>query len=123
MAAHSPSSPSTAGKLHLRFRPSEQGETRLTAVDALMQTPPLRFVRPFPLPDGAALVHLHNLSGGVLGGDTLQTTIDVDAGARAQVTTTGATRIYRRRAGTRLPAKKPSCAWVKVPCSNTCPIR
>lgn len=45
------------------------------------------------------LVHLHNLSGGVLAGDRLSLDIDVADRARAQVTTTGATRLYRHRAG------------------------
>jgi urease accessory protein len=58
------------------------------------QTPPLRVVRAF-----GNLVHLHNLSGGVLSGDRLSLDIEVAAGARAQVTTTGATRLYRHRTG------------------------
>jgi urease accessory protein len=87
------------GALHLHFRATARNEQPLTMVDTLMQTPPLQVVRSFRLADGGALVHLHNVSGGVLGGDRLQTTIDIAAGARAQLTTTGATRIYRRRAG------------------------
>jgi urease accessory protein len=58
---------------------------------------PLRIVRAFQLDDGGALVHLHNLSGGVLGGDQLDVTVEVGARAVAQVTSTGATRIYRSR--------------------------
>ena len=85
------------GELQLRFRLAAHTQTAVTVVDTLVQTPPLRIVQPFALPDGAALVHLHNLSGGILGGDRLRTTLDVAPGARAQVTTTGATRIYRRR--------------------------
>lgn len=53
----------------------------------------------FPGPEGEALVHLHNLSGGVLGGDRLELEVRVGPGARAQLTTTGATRVYRRGAG------------------------
>jgi urease accessory protein len=87
------------GELHLRFRLGIGGALRATVVDAVAQKPPLRFVRAFPLADGSALVHLHNLSGGVLSGDYLRTTVEVAAGARAQLTTTGATRIYRRRVG------------------------
>jgi urease accessory protein len=60
-------------------------------------------IRAFPLPDAGALVHLHNVSGGVLGGDQLEVVAHVGAGARAQMTTTGATRVYRQRAD-RLPA-------------------
>jgi urease accessory protein len=47
----------------------------------------------------AALVHLHNVSGGVLAGDRLALDVQVGAGAAAQITTTGATRLYRHRAG------------------------
>ena len=61
------------------------------------QFPPLRVVRPFDLPHGGALVHLHNVSGGVLGGDQLENEIRLEGGARVQVTTTGSTRIYRHR--------------------------
>ena len=87
------------GELHLRFRATERNGQPLTVVDTLAHKPPLQIVRSFRLADGGALVHLHNLSGGVLGGDQLHTTIAVEAGARAQITTTGATRIYRQRAG------------------------
>lgn len=45
------------------------------------------------------LVHLHNVSGGVLAGDRLALNIEVASGAAAQVTTTGASRLYRHRAG------------------------
>jgi urease accessory protein len=63
------------------------------------QQPPLRVIRAFKQENGAALVHLHNVSGGVLAGDDLQLDIEVGPRARAQVTTTGATRIYRHRNG------------------------
>jgi urease accessory protein len=62
---------------------------------AAEQRAPLAVVRAFPLEGGGALVHLHNISGGVLGGDRLRVEIDVGAGAWAQATTTGATRVYR----------------------------
>jgi urease accessory protein len=70
-----------------------------TVLAATQQQPPLRVVRAFPLEDGAALVHLHNVSGGLLGGDALELAIRVGARAQVQVTTTGATRIYRPRPG------------------------
>jgi len=44
-------------------------------------------------------VHLHNVSGGVLAGDRLALDVEVEAGATAQITTTGATRLYRHREG------------------------
>ena len=63
------------------------------------QQPPWRVVRAFPQENGAALVHLHNVSGGVLSGDDLHLQIEVGPWARAQVTSTGATRLYRHRNG------------------------
>ena len=66
-------------------------------VDA--QAPPWKVIRAFPTPNGGALVHLHNVSGGILAGDRLSLQIAVEAGAVAQVTSTGATRLYRHRAG------------------------
>ena len=50
---------------------------------------------------GAAMVHLHNVSGGVLAGDNLCLDVEVGRGASAQITTTGATRLYRHREGFR----------------------
>jgi urease accessory protein len=83
-------------ELRLEFaRDDATGETLLAASH---QEPPLRVVRAFALRDGAALVHLHNVSGGLLGGDRLALTVNVGGGAAAQITTTGATRIYRPRA-------------------------
>ena len=87
----------TVGRLALQF--SLDKPTSTTRLRIKAQEPPLRVVRAFAAPDGAALVHLHNLSGGVLGGDRLATEVSVGAGARVQLTTTGATRLYRRRAG------------------------
>lgn len=85
------------GSLGLRFRRGqENGPTRLLVEE---QTPPLRVVRAFAGDDGMAVVHLHNISGGVLGGDQLHLAAALDAGAQAQLTTTGSTRVYRRREG------------------------
>lgn len=84
-------------RLALDFeRSAQSGKTILAATQ---QQPPLRVVRAFPLEDGAALAHLHNVSGGLLGGDALELAIRVGAGAQAQITTTGATRIYRPKLG------------------------
>jgi urease accessory protein len=52
-------------------------------------------VRAFALADGSALAHLHNISGGVLGGDHLRLMVEVGKNASVQLTTTGATRLYR----------------------------
>ena len=59
------------------------------------QKPPLKVIRAFPLQEGGALVHLHNISGGVLGGDSLTLHVEVTPGAYVQLTSTSATRIYR----------------------------
>lgn len=84
-----------SGCLRLRFE--ADGATRQTVLRVQEQKPPLKVVRAFPIADGAALVHLHNLSGGVLGGDQLSLEVVVAAQARAQLTSTGATRLYRSR--------------------------
>lgn len=83
------------GSLALHFKRYPQSGKTYLADSA--QEPPLRIVRPFPLEDGSVLVHLHNVSGGLLGGDRLTTSVDVGAGASVQLTTTGATRVYRAR--------------------------
>ena len=85
----------TVAALSLEFQRDEKSGSTLLAASA--QEPPLRVVRAFEMDDGAALAHLHNVSGGLLGGDRLSLKVKLGAGARAQVTTTGATRIYRRR--------------------------
>ncbi len=82
------------GKLHLHF--SHDGRTKLHVT---AQHPPLRVIRAFEHQDDVALVHLHNVSGGVLGGDQFEIAVKLDANAHAMLTTTGANRIYRHRAG------------------------
>jgi len=73
---------------------SERARTRLVSRET---RPPLQVVRPFDLPDGSVLLHMQNVAGGVLGGDLLDVNITLNAGARVQLTTTGANRIYRPR--------------------------
>ena len=83
------------GSLALDFkRDTLSGRTYLA--DSV-QEPPLRIVRPFTLEDGSVLVHLHNVSGGLLGGDRLKSSVNVGAGTSVQLTTTGATRVYRSK--------------------------
>jgi urease accessory protein len=62
------------------------------ALRVLRQDPPWKVIRAF-----GPLVHLHNVSGGILAGDRLS--LDVAADAPMLITTTGATRLYRHRAG------------------------
>jgi urease accessory protein len=64
-------------------------------VDA--QQAPWAVIRAFPGEDGGALVHLNNVSGGVVAGDRLSLSVNVGPGSMAQVTSTGATRLYRHR--------------------------
>src|SRR5690348_17669889 len=81
------------GRLSLRFEYDNYlARTRLHVIE---QRQPLKVVRAFDVDGGAALVHLHNLSGGVLAGDRLSLDLSLGTGARAQVTSTGATRLYR----------------------------
>lgn len=58
---------------------------------------PLQVVRGFTQADGSALAHLHNVSGGLLGGDELSLRVRAGESARVMLTTTGATRVYRPR--------------------------
>lgn len=69
-----------------------------TVLASSLQEPPLRVVRAFLLADGSALAHLHNVSGGLLGGDCLALSVNARQRTSVQLTTTGATRIYRPRA-------------------------
>jgi len=86
---------SVNASLRLEFRYDEGRRTTILARSS--QDPPLRVVRAFSLPDGNALVHLHNVSGGLLGDDSLSLTVEAGARSSVQLTTTGATRIYRPR--------------------------
>lgn len=54
------------GHLQLSLRAAAAGQPSQLIVQR--QEPPLRVVRAFAAADGTAVVHLHNLSGGVLGG-------------------------------------------------------
>ncbi len=83
------------GRLRLRF--DHDGES--TALRVIRQDPPWKVMRGFTTATGECLAHLNNVSGGVLGGDRLELEIEVAPCAQAQITTTGATRIYAPRAG------------------------
>lgn len=86
----------TKGFLKLDFEVSEAK----TILRRSEQRPPLRIIRPFELADGACLLHLHNVSGGILANDLLELQINVGRQAAVQLTTTGATRIYKNRGQT-----------------------
>jgi urease accessory protein len=89
--------PRVHGRLRLRFEAVRSA--KLTVLKECEQQPPLKVVRAFPLNDGGALVHLNNLSGGVLGGDLLELAVEIGPAAVVQLTSTGATRLYRSRRG------------------------
>jgi urease accessory protein len=81
--------------LHLNF--AKDPATDNTFLAESLQEPPLKVVRAFTLDDGTALVHLHNVSGGLLGGDQLHLRVTLRNQTNVQLTTTSATRIYRHR--------------------------
>jgi urease accessory protein len=60
------------------------------------QEPPWRAIRAFQNPQRQSVVHLHNVSGGILSGDSLRLSIEAGPATRVQVTSVGATRIYRQ---------------------------
>jgi urease accessory protein len=92
------SEPSRAQAL-LRLNFSRDSGSGNTFLADSFQEAPLKVVRAFTLEDGTALAHLHNVSGGLLGGDRLAMQVELARGTRVQLTTTGATRIYRHREG------------------------
>jgi len=83
-----------SANLHLSFEATGAGPTILRVK---RQQPPWRVIRGFQVPSGETLAHVHNLSGGILDSDDLRIDIDLGSNAQAQVTSTGATRIYRSR--------------------------
>jgi urease accessory protein len=83
------------GRLRLDF--TYRQASQRTSLARCEQQPPLQVIRAFSLEDGGAMVHLHNLSGGVLGGDQLEMSIELGPQAYAQLTSTSATRLYRSR--------------------------
>lgn len=80
------------GELHLVFECNEQA-TRLSASRARI---PLAIQRPF-YPEGAELCHALMLHppGGMVGGDQLEITLELKAGAQALLTTPSAGKWYR----------------------------
>ena len=90
--------PHPDGRLSLQFE--FDAPTGRTLLHVAEQRQPLKVVRAFQTEGGAALAHVHNLSGGILAGDRLSLNLEIGPMARAQVTSTGATRLYRSRDGT-----------------------
>jgi urease accessory protein len=82
------------GFLNLNFFRDEKGKTQL---NVRAQRWPLRVVRGFAHGPNGLLVHLHNVAGGILGGDQLSTKIELAKKTHGILTTTGAQRIYRAK--------------------------
>jgi urease accessory protein len=82
-----------ASELHLDFALC----AGRTSMHCHQHQPPWKVVRGFPLENGECLAHLNNVSGGIFGGDDLKLFVKLHPGAQAQITTTGATRVYRPR--------------------------
>jgi urease accessory protein len=95
-------------RLHLSFEAVETGGTILRVKQ---QQPPWRVIRGFPVASGETLAHVHNVSGGILDTDSLHCQIDVGPAAQAQVTSTGATRIYRSRSP---DSRATQCTHVRI---------
>ena len=73
----------------------------------LAQASPLRILFPTPEPGAALEAAFVNVAGGLAGGDSIESGITLHAGARAQITTPAAEKIYRSlgessRIGTRI---------------------
>ncbi|HYE66882.1 MAG TPA: urease accessory protein UreD [Pyrinomonadaceae bacterium] len=94
---HHRNQPRLNGLLRLRFESLQA--MRQTVLRVCDQRPPLKVVRAFQTDHGGVLVHLHNVSGGVLGGDRLELEVEVGPSASVQLTSTGATRLYRSHKG------------------------
>lgn len=80
-----------SGVARLRF--ARRGDD--TALADLYQHDPLRILTPDRVDDTIPLAVLLNTSGGLVGGDTLTTEIEIDAGAAALITTQAAEKVYR----------------------------
>jgi urease accessory protein len=92
-----------SSNLALAFEATTDGATILRVRE---QQPPWRVVRGFRTPSGETLAHVHNLSGGILDTDSLYWQVDVGPRAQAQITSTGATRVYRSRSPDRRASQR-----------------
>ena len=91
-AAHAPGRTGRDGFLGLAF---ELRGSR-TVLTARRFTLPLQALEPVDLDGtGAATLFLLNPTGGVLGGDRLETRVELGAGSRVCLSTPSATRVYR----------------------------
>ena len=86
-----------AGAGYVRVERTGAGRTAVTHARAVS---PLRVFTPSVTPETAWLV-TSTLGGGLVGGDDIALTLDVDDGARALVATQASTKIYRSSTRTR----------------------
>ena len=82
---------------------------------------PLVIQRPFYPEDGVCHVYMLHPPGGIVGGDKLTTTINIDDGANALITTPGASKLYRSNGNTseqnnRLQVNSGSLEWFPQEC-------
>ncbi|MBV9155927.1 MAG: urease accessory protein UreD [Acidobacteriaceae bacterium] len=68
-----------------------------TRMTVRKQEPPWRVIRAFDNAESQAVLHLHNVSGGILSGDSLYLSIEAGPGTCVQITSVGATKIHRAR--------------------------
>jgi len=103
--------------LELRLQQGSQGRTVLRVE---RQDSPLRVLLAFETPSSEALAHILNNGGGLLTGDRYSIRCAVEAGAAAQVTTAGATPIYRGKPGA---VQTTEFCLVRARCSDICRMR
>jgi urease accessory protein len=84
--------PKVSGRCLASFLRGADGTSRLSDLE---QRDPLKLLFPAPLEEPQPVVVLVNTGGGVVGGDELQTAIDVGPGASALVVGQAAEKIYR----------------------------
>lgn len=83
------------GRLALTFE--RRGDR--TVLTRCGYTLPLQVLAPLAIDDAAAIVSVLNPTGGLVGGDRLRLDVQVDADARACLTTPSATKVYRTTTG------------------------
>jgi urease accessory protein len=113
--------------LHYKSAPSPDGMPRTTA--QFVHSGPLRVLQSL-YPEGPAVCHnvLVHPPGGIVGGDTLDISVQVDAGAHALITTPAATRFYKTNgeAGTQIvkarlqPGARLEWLPLEAICYNAC---
>jgi urease accessory protein len=84
--------PAVSGRSGAAFARDRDGVTRLKDLE---QRDPLKILFPDPLAERQPVAVLVNTGGGVVGGDRLETSIEIGAGAAALVVGQAAEKVYR----------------------------